>query len=242
VKNVTGYDLSKLMCGSWGQLAVMTEITFKVLPRPRVSMTLAHFDLKVDAAYAQMTRALRSQAEVAAAAWIPPGLIEPASMMLLRLEGFGPSVAARAQHLESVLGAPPVVLEGEPAERTWSRVCGADALHSSGGNVLWRICVPATKGAALCERLVGLAADFFVDWGGALIWARVPSSVPAESIRTLAEHADGHATLVHAPDDYRLRTAALHPESRGVAALTARVKASFDPQRILDPHRFELPA
>lgn len=242
VKNVTGYDLSKLMCGSWGQLAVMTEITLKVLPRPRVSLTLARFGVGVDEAYIYMTRALRSQADVAAAAYVPGGLLEPRSVTLLRLEGFGPSVDARAQQLGGLFDASFATLASADAEQYWSRVCHADVMPPKGDDVLWRVCVPATQGAATCTKLSELGAAVFADWGGALIWARAPSNIAAATIRALAEQAGGHATLFHAPLEYRSQTPALHPESPGVAALTARVKASFDPERILDPHRFERPA
>jgi glycolate oxidase FAD binding subunit len=240
VKNVTGYDLSKLMCGSWGQLAVMTEVTLKVLPRPRVSLTLMAFDLGVDAAFICMSRALRSQADVSAAAYARDNLLEPRSVALLRLEGFGPSVDARAKQLSALFDTPLESFPREQADRYWSRVCRADLPPSTDDEVLWRICVPATHGAAACAKLSELDAAFCVDWGGALIWARVASSVTPETVRALAEHAGGHATLIHASEDYRSRTPALHPESSGVAALTKRVKCSFDPARILDPHRFEL--
>jgi glycolate oxidase FAD binding subunit len=238
VKNVTGYDLSKLMCGSWGQLAIMTELTLKVLPRPRVSLTLAAFDLAVDAAYIHMTRALRSQSDVAAAAYVPSDVLEQRPVTLLRLEGFGPSVEARAQQLASLFDTSLEPLEAARADQWWARVCCADPLRATGEAVLWRICVPATQGAALCAELRKLDVDVCVDWGGALIWARPAASLAATTVRALAEQAGGHATLIHAPVDYRSLTPALHPESAGVAALTARVKASFDPERILDPHRF----
>lgn len=242
VKNVTGYDLSKLMCGSWGQLAVMTEITLKVLPRPRVCLTLAAFGLTLDAAYIYMTRALRSQTDVSAAAYVPANLLEPRSATLLRLEGFGPSVDARAKQLISLFDASLDTLARDQADQYWSRVCHADLLRPTNADVLWRICVPATQGAATCAKLQELDAAFTVDWGGALIWARTASSVAAAEVRALAEQAGGHATLIRAPEVFRSVTPARHPESPGVAALSTRVKASFDPERVLDPHRFERPA
>jgi glycolate oxidase FAD binding subunit len=242
VKNVTGYDLSKLMCGSWGQLAAMTTLTLKVLPRPKMSLTLAAPDLGIEASYIYMTRALRSQADVAAAAYVPARPPGHESLMLLRLEGFGPSVQARATHLESLIETPLERLDAAPADALWSRIRSADIAHADAGDdVLWRLCVPATAGAAVCTTLRESDAHITVDWGGALIWARMTVNAEPAGIRALAERAGGHATLLCAPEHYRLRAPALHPEAPGVAALSRRVKASFDPAGILDPHRFEAP-
>jgi glycolate oxidase FAD binding subunit len=247
VKNVTGYDLSKLMCGSWGQLAVLTEITMKVLPRPRVTLTLVIRDLDEAAAFAAMTRAVRSQCEVAAAAYLPHGFIDRASRTLLRLEGFGPSVEARAQALTDLLMriGPSWMIDRASLEES-SALWGAiparlinteDPLRS----VLWRVCVPSTAGVGLCARLRDLGAKFCVDWAGGLVWARTSAEINAAHVRTLAENGGGHATLLAAPAEYRSRVCAQHPESPAVARLTERVKAAFDPASILDPRRFAMP-
>jgi glycolate oxidase FAD binding subunit len=242
VKNVTGYDVSKLMCGSWGQLAVLTQVTLKVLPRPRVSLTFCARGLDDDHAYAMMTAGLRSQADVSAAAHAPSELLQVGSlvgsMTLLRLEGFGPSVEARARLLREVIAMPLAQLEPRVADEIWTRVCCATSMMRDTNDVLWRICVPSTRGARVCGRLRELGAVLSVDWGGALIWARFDALVEAQQVRSIAEQAGGHATLLRAPDDYRSRVSALHPEAPGVAALTQRVKASFDPAGILDPDRF----
>ncbi|HVF16221.1 MAG TPA: FAD-binding protein [Steroidobacteraceae bacterium] len=247
VKNVTGYDLPKLMCGSWGQLAMLTEITLKVLPRPRVTLTLSVRGLDDELAFTAMTRAVRSQCEVAAAAYLPRGVIDQQSRTLLRLEGFGPSVESRARALTELLMT---VSSGGTIDRAsehescalWSaipaRLAHADRMVKP---VLWRICVPSTAGVGVCVRLRQLSASFCVDWAGGLMWVRTAADVDGAQLRNLAESVGGHATLLDAPVDYRSHMSAQHPESSGVAALAQRVKAAFDPAGILDPLRFAEP-
>ena len=246
VKNVTGYDLSKLMCGSWGQLAVLTQITLKVLPRPRVTLTLSLRDLDDELAFTAMTRAARSQWEVAAAAYLPRGTSDDQSQTLLRLEGFGPSVEARAQALAELMKTTSAAtierLSDQQSSTLWrsipAHLTNADRASRS---VLWRICIPSTAGARLCASLRERGASFCVDWAGGLVWARTSADLDAARLRSLAEAAGGHATLVDARVEYRSRVSAQHAEAPGVAALAQRVKASFDPAGILDPLRFELP-
>jgi len=240
VKNVTGYDVSKLMCGSWGQLAILTEITLKVLPRPRASLTLIARGLDDESAYRSMTLALRSQADVAAAAYLPAGLWEQESFVALRLEGFGPSVEARAMLLQELGDVRLERMAGDEATALWLRVRTAELLRVVDGAAVWRICVPATQGAQVCRTIRGVEGSAFADWGGALIWASVPQTVGAQRIRDVAERAGGHATLIDGPRDYRSNAPALHPESSAVSALAKRVKAAFDPAGVLDPRRFEV--
>lgn len=244
VKNVTGYDLPKLMCGSWGQLAVLTQITLKVLPRPRVTLTIDAPGLGDAHAFAVLTRAARSQCEVAAAAYLPSGVLDERSHTLVRLEGFDSSVEARAAALTSLL--PEAKLERMNAEEgaaAWSaipRQLMNEAARAS--DVLWRICVPSTAGARLCQRLREFEGAFCVDWAGGLVWARVSTGIAAATVRALAEASGGHATMLAAPHDYRTRVSAQHPESPAVAALAQRVKLAFDPAGILDPLRFSVQA
>jgi glycolate oxidase FAD binding subunit len=246
VKNVTGYDVPKLMCGSWGQLAVLTEITLKVLPRPRVTLTVIVRDLDDAAAFTAMTRAVRSRCEVAAAAYLPRGVIDQQSRTLLRLEGFGPSVEARAQALRELLtNESSSMLEQASEEESltlWrsisTQLTRADLPDKP---VLWRICVPSTAGVRLCASLRELDASFTVDWAGSLIWTRIAEHVGAAQIRNLAERAGGHATLIDAPIQYRSSVSAQHSESAVVAALAQRVKTAFDPAGVLDPLRFAMP-
>jgi glycolate oxidase FAD binding subunit len=233
VKNVTGYDVSKLMAGSWGRLAVMTEMTLKVLPRPRTTRTLILRGLSLMHAAQATTRAMRSQAEIAAAAFAPGDV----SLTALRLEGSGPSVDARTKLLADLLGALEP-MDGAEASAFWASIRDGSRLGQGGpGDVLWRISVPLTAGGGVAASVTELGGKAMLDWAGGLVWALAPAETCAK-IREIAEAAGGHALMVRAPAAVRRTTPALHPEAPGVAAWSARVKAAFDPNGVLDPQRF----
>lgn len=240
VKNVTGYDLSKLMAGSWGQLAVLTEITLKVLPKPAVAATMVLRGLAPATAVSAMASAMRSQAEVAAASYTPERDSGP-SLTAVRVEGFGPSVEVRVQMLVALLSdvGPVEKLEAAEAEPYWRGVRDATLLGDNGARpVLSRICVPPSRGAAVLSGLIALDGVALLDWAGGLVWARTPASLASTSVRQLAEEMGGHAMLADAPDDVRRATSALHPEAAGVAALSRKVREAFDPAGVFDPLRF----
>ncbi len=238
VKNVTGYDLPKLMAGSWGQLAMMTQLTLKVMPRPTVEKTIVLRGLSPATAVNAMGLVMRSQAGVAAAAWIGAGGGDP-SLTALRLEGFGPSVEARLRMVEQLLvdiGRADVIDAGE-ADTFWRRVrCGA--LSTEQALALWRIIVPPARGADVVEGVERFNGAAMIDWAGGLVWAQVPIEIAATRLRSMAEQAGGHAIMISAPRHVRATTSALHPEAAGVAALSRKVREAFDPARVLDPLRF----
>jgi glycolate oxidase FAD binding subunit len=220
VKNVTGYDLCKLMAGSWGRLAALTEVTLKVLPHPQVVRSLSIEGLEPHAAVELMSRAMGSQADVAASAHAP-------GTTVLRIEGFGPSVEARTsllQKLEPGLR----VIGADEAARFWARL--RNPLPDAA--VLWRISLPAGRAPAVLGALTG---EWRMDWGGGLIWSACDD--PA-AVRGAAEAAGGHAMLVRAPERLRAEVPALHPPAPGVAALEARVRRSFDPAGVFETGRF----
>ena len=220
VKNVTGYDLPKLAAGSWGRLFALTEVTLKVLPRPPEQVTLATEGLDPAAAIALMAKALGSQADVASAASVD-------GVTALRLEGFGPSVAARRTMLEG-MGSMGVLPERE-AEVFWTKLENplADAA------VLWRLSLPASRAAEVVNRGLG---PWVMDWAGARVWLACDD---AEAVRGAAETAGGHAMLVRAPETMRRTVPALHPQPAPVMALEARVRRAFDPAGVFETGRFD---
>ena len=220
VKNVTGYDLSKLMAGSWGRLAALTEVTVKVLPRPPEALSLAIEGLEPAAAVALMSRALGSQADVAAAAHAP-------GLTVLRLEGFGPSVQARSRLLQS-MAAGFTPLPEDAAAAFWSAM--RHPLPDC--PILWRVSVPPSRAGALLDALDG---PWLMDWAGGLVWS---ACADAAAVRRAAEAAGGHAMLVRAPEAMRAEVPALHPQPSGVAALEVRVRRAFDPEGVFETGRF----
>lgn len=236
VKNVTGYDLPKLMCGSWGRLAALTEVTLKVLPAPRETVTRVARGLNPAEAYAVMARALGSQAEVSAAAHLPDEEGEATSRTLLRLEGFGPSVKARSAMLDSLF-ADLETPDAATAAALWRDVTTLAPL--SGSAPLWRISIPAKRFSGLVEVLRPRGARWIADAAGGLLWVRGGGD-PA-MVRDLAGSAGGHAILVQADPSLRAAVPALHPQPKGIAALEARIRRAFDPLGVFETGRFGEP-
>jgi glycolate oxidase FAD binding subunit len=234
VKNVTGYDISKVMAGSWGQLAIMTELSLKVVPRPRTTNTVVLPGLSADAAVAAMSQALGSPCAPAAAAHLPgSGAAGPRTA--LRLEGFRESVEARTMQLRKLLAefAEAVPLEAQEDRKLWTAIREAYPL----GDVesLWRAHVAPSCAAALVDALERLGARWLYDWGGALVWIGAPASA---QIHAVTHSLGGHAKLIRgAPEQHRMLPFR-QTGSAGAAALASRVKQAFDPAGVLDPERF----
>lgn len=236
VKNVTGYDLPKVICGSWGRLVALTEVTLKVLPRAREQTTLALGGLDVEQAIAVMARAMGSQAEVAAAAHIPADPAAQGALTLFRLEGFGPSVAARRAMLESLLADVAAVrtLTVEDAAEHWNNLQTLAPL--SDAPVLWRINAAPSRAGAIIAALPPERSRWLMDWAGGLIWLAFDGEPSV--VRDLAQAAGGHAALVRAPEALRRLTPALQPQAPAVMALEARLRRAFDPSGVFETGRF----
>lgn len=225
MKNVTGYDLVKLMAGSHGTLGVLTEVAFKVLPVPQAATTLCLPGLDCKAAVAAMTAALGSPFDVTGAAWLPDGQV------LIRIEGFAASVGYRAGRLSDLLrpyGVPVVVQDKAQVRALWQGVRDVAPFHDRRGDV-WRFSIRAADAPAIAARLGG---ELVLDWGGGLIWALLPEGSDA---RARAAPYRGHATLIRAGQETRARIRRFEPEASAVARLTAGLRAKFDPKGILNP-------
>jgi glycolate oxidase FAD binding subunit len=229
VKNVTGFDLPKLMAGAWGGLSVLTTVTVKVVPRPRATATVLLLGLAAAQGVQAMTTALRLPAEVSGAAHLPD--FGGQSVTALRLEGFPPSVAARVERLKAVLKQTGeiVVLDEMDSGELWDTVARVTPLAGLPGS-LWRIVVPPASGAALVQQLALEDGRWLLDWGGGLLWLALPEP-RADLVRTAATRLGGHAALVRS--DRPAGAPAFHPEAAPVAALSARVRAAFDPSGVL---------
>ncbi len=220
MKNVTGYDLVKLMAGSWGTLGVLTELAFKVLPKAPAEVTLVLPDLGAGAAVAALSAALGSPYDVTGAGWMP------GVGAVVRVEGLNDSVTYRAGKLAALLARFGEVREeraGSPA--LWQSLGEAAPLKSQTGD-LWRFSLKPSEAPGVIARLAG---PVVLDWGGGLIWAVVPEGCDA---RTLAAPFSGHATRMRGPG-----AGAFAPEAAPVVALSAGLRARFDPRGILNPGR-----
>ncbi len=236
VKNVTGYDVPKLMVGSWGRCAVLTQVTLKALPRPKVRTTLLVEGLSTAQAYEAMARAMASQAAVTAVAHLPRGLGRALAMTAFRIQGFGPSVSVRCSMLQKLLGneTGARVMECQEAVALWSVVRNASVVRSD--RPLWRIHVPPSRASRVVSALELQPDSWCCDWAGGLVWAA--SDADSTRVRSVTESAGGHAALVRAPPAVRACVPAHHPDAAGVAALSRRIRRAFDPAGVFETGRF----
>jgi glycolate oxidase FAD binding subunit len=253
VKNVTGYDLCKVIAGSWGTLAVMTDITIKTLPKAETEESVLVLNLDDATARKAMTAATGCYGDVSAAAHLPANVAAriaetasgQAAVTAFRLEGVAPSVKQRKAVLEKLI-APfgSLAALGEPASRAFWRgvrdVTPFAASGPAGGRDLWRISTAPTQGATIGRALAIKAdAEILYDWAGGLIWAALPAAADAHArlVRATLAASGGHATLIRAPAAVRAAVEVFSPEPAPLAALTDRVRKSFDPQGVLNPGR-----
>ena len=232
VKNVTGYDMPKLMAGSLGTLAALTSVTFKVLPAPEMEETVL-VSVRDDAeAMRVMSDALQSSGEISAAAHVP------GEGTYLRFEGISVSVAARRDRYVSALKLNCEVINAEASRAIWAKIRDCRSITQDATRALWRISVAPMQGAAIAMQISAKSdARYFFDWGGGLLWMSLPSDGDGGAALVRSAFTEGHATLFAAPDELRRRLDVFQPQAPTLAALTARVKSALDPMAKLNPGR-----
>jgi glycolate oxidase FAD binding subunit len=253
VKNVTGYDLCKLIAGSWGTLAAMTDVTIKTLPRAETEQTILVLGGDAAAASKVMTSAMGSYGDVSAAAHLPVTIAADvaetvsagSAVTALRLEGVTPSVAQRKSLLESLLAPFGALasLDEALSRALWRAirdVAPFAAKGRMGGADIWRISTAPARGAEIGRALADKAgAEILYDWAGGLVWAALPRSDDAQAplVHAAVAAAGGHATLIRAPTAVRAKVDVFAPEPAPLAALTQRIRKGFDPHGVLNPGR-----
>ncbi len=241
VKNVTGYDLAKGLTGAWGTLAVITDITMKVLPKAETEQTLVLTGLSGEDATEAMALAMGSSAEVSAAAYLPDPLLDAPAAVLLRLEGVEPSVRSRLETLHTVLQAfgEREELDADQSKSIWQDV--RDVRYFVGRDTpVWRVSCTPTSGTAFAEAVANKAdVHWYADWQGGLIWLECRDGEAHDTLirRVLAAHGGGHATLVRAKSEIRRQLPVFQPLEPALAALSERYRSNFDPRGILNPGR-----
>ncbi|MGO9401151.1 MAG: FAD-binding protein [Xanthobacteraceae bacterium] len=253
VKNVTGYDLCKLLAGSWGTLAAMTDVTVKTLPRAETEQTILVLGLDDAAVGELMTAVMGSFADASAAAHVPAApalrIAETAAagdaVTAFRLEGVVPSVAHRKAVLEGVAARYGSIgtLDEASSRAFWRAVRDVAPFAASGAagaRDLWRISTAPSHGAEIGRALIQqAAAETLYDWASGLVWAALPPSDDAGAplVRSTVASKGGHATLIRAPAAVRAAVDVFEPEAPALAALSKRVRESFDPRGVLNPGR-----
>jgi glycolate oxidase FAD binding subunit len=245
LKNVTGLDLCKLLAGSHGTLAVLTEVTLKVLPVPERRATLLVRADDPVRGVAALAAALGSPYGVSAAAYVPdqlasavPGLGGAAA--LVRLEDFASFVAYRSGRLREDMSAYGSVemLDDAASVAAWRAVRDAVPLHGEAG-AIWRVSVRPSAGPRIAAALQrAFDARWFLDWGGGLVWIAGPATEQAhDTVCQAAREERGTWTLFRAPEALRAAVTVIPPEPAALAPIARRVKAAFDPKGILNPGR-----
>ena len=239
MKNVTGLDLARLTCGAYGTLGALSEVTFKVLPRPETEATLVIAGLDDAAAVAMLSQALGSPFEVSGAAHLPPGIGASEARTLLRIANFAPSVAYRAKALRDLLGAGDL-LDADASGVLWRDIASATWFAAPDARALWRISTAPTRGPDLVGH-IARSREFahFYDWGGGLVWLATADDGDAGAavVRAATRACGGHATLVRASVETRAAVDVFEPLAPAVMKLTRGIKAAFDPAGILNPGR-----
>jgi glycolate oxidase FAD binding subunit len=242
VKNVTGFDLPKLMCGAFGTLSVLTEVTLRLVPRPARSATLIARDIAPADGFALLRQAWTSAFGPTGLAYIP-GLMAssfPATGMIgagaaiIRVEGTRIPLDEKIAGLRAL--TPQTPLEAFDGEDVFLDI--GNGRGFVGANVdVWRVTLPPQSAAQFIDEL--RPAVWLGDWAGGLLWIGSPlgDSVASERIRAFASAQDGYATLLRASADTRRRVPVFQPQPATLSALSGSVKAAFDPLGIFNPGR-----
>ncbi|MBV7377937.1 glycolate oxidase subunit GlcE [Maritimibacter dapengensis] len=233
MKNVTGYDLVKLVAGSWGTLGVISEISLKVQSIPETEATLVGHCDSVDDAVARMSAALGSPFDVTGACADLRGRVS------IRLEGLEGSVDYRARALSSGALQGFERVDAETSREIWRGVTSLEAFQSTPATDVWRISLRPSDTPAFMDAVEDIAANAVFDWGGGLVWLETKEGLVTQDaaglIRDTANRFGGHATLMRASASARAALDVFQPQAPGLARLSAAIKQKFDPRGILNP-------
>ncbi|MCB1421606.1 MAG: glycolate oxidase subunit GlcE [Nitratireductor sp.] len=243
MKNVTGYDLVKLMCGSYGTLGVLTEVSFKLLPRPQATGTVLITGLDDHAAVTVLSRALGSPFDVTGAAHLQKDA-DGNPVTMIRCEGLPESVKYRTGRLKDLLAPLLPSAAGLSVENVaesnaaiWKQVRDVETFAGRDGAV-WRLSVKPSDGPDVVSDISGkLDCEALYDWGGGLVWLLVDAAddEAATVIRAAVDARGGHATLFRCNANGESGTDAFHPEHPRIAAISQNLRRQFDPAGILNP-------
>lgn len=251
MKNVTGLDLVKLLAGSWGGLGLITQVSFKALPKPETQATLVITGLDDGEAARAMAEAMATSCEVSGAAHLPDAasLGFETSTTLLRLEGLSESVADRMVRLKTALKAHEGHLSELDADRSahaWTHLADVGPFAADGadaGKPVWKLSVPPMSGCkTVADIRQSAGCDAFYDWQGGLVWLRMETEDAAHAglIRAaIARNGGGHATLMRASDTLRAAVPVFEPVGPAIAMLNERIRDAVDPHRIFTTRHAE---
>jgi len=252
VKNVTGFDLSKLLTGSFGTLAVMVSVTIKILPKPEKTRTVLVFGLENESGISALSEILNGPHEINAAAHLPADIVKNSTIPLvkshllpvtaIRLQGPPTSVEARCQGVRALWQSygETEELHGHNSAGFWKEISEIGSLLNNQSDQIWKVLVPPSEGAKILETVRrDIKCDAYFDWGGGLIWLAADKSLDGvgSTIRAALRSIGGHATLMRGSSDLRSTTDVFQPQASENERLTKSIKENFDPIGVLNPGR-----
>ncbi len=231
VKNVTGFDLPKLVCGAHGTLAVLTELTFRVYPRPSHLVVLCLSDVTPETGFAALRKIAHSPLEPAGLAYLPASMMAEVGQgaALIKLEGASRPLEEKVALAHGLLGSVMQRIDGDPFA---SIGCG-DRFADIAGDI-WRIFLAPSDAPRVAKEIA--ATHWLGDWAGGVLWIAAPPS-DAARIRAIAAAAQGQAMLLRASAESRAALGLFAPQPPALAALNKAVKAAFDPLSLFNPNR-----
>jgi len=247
VKNVTGYDLCKLISGSFGTLSVLTELSVKVLPKPQSSKTLIINNPHIKKAIEYLGTALSSSSDPSGGVFYPEqfgqsftfnDLTHKGALTAIRIEGPSNSVDHRIENLSTELGLLKneySILESVQTKIFWNKTKNLEIFSNSKKNLL-RIVVPISETLSVLQKLKPYEINYFLDWGGSLIWAELEkiSLKILREIKDLTQQHSGYFTIIKVEDDLKA-SADIFTVDPIKYKISEKIKKSFDPKRIFNP-------
>jgi glycolate oxidase FAD binding subunit len=235
VKNVTGFDLPKLMCGAYGTLSVLTEMTFRVYPKPQHAVILCLADVTPEEGFAALRKIAHSALEPAGLAYLPAAMMDGVGQdndkgaALIKLEGAPQPLEEKIVLAHGLLGNAIRRVDEDPFAAIG---CGEKFADLSGD--VWRVMIAPSDAPHVAKELN--ARHWLGDWAGGVIWVAAPPTEAAR-IRKLAADSKGQAMLLRASPESRTLHGLYAPQPPALAALSRAVKAAFDPLSLFNPNR-----
>ena len=247
VKNVTGYDLCKLISGSFGTLSVLTELSVKVLPKPQSSKTLIINNPHIKKAIEYLGTALSSSSDPSGGVFYPEqfdqsftfnDLTYKGALTAIRIEGPFNSVDHRIKNLSAELGLLEneySILESVQTKIFWNKTKNLEIFSNSKKNLL-RIVVPISETLSVLQKLKPYEINYFLDWGGSLIWVEIEkiNLKILREIKDITQQHSGYFTIIKVEDDLKA-SADIFTIDPIKYKISEKIKKSFDPKRIFNP-------
>jgi glycolate oxidase FAD binding subunit len=222
VKNVTGFDVPKLVCGAMGTLCVLTEVTLRIFPKPSRSIVLAAEGVGIEDGFAALRKVWTCPLEATGLAFLPA---PPGDSILIRLEGEHAPLEEKISHLRALL-AKYDLKEVEGGEGHFKAIASG-ALLPKDAKAVWRVVLPPASAAKLVKLLS--TSQWVADWAGGLFW--IAAEKVEAGFRKQVSDLGGHAILVRGEGDV------FPPLDPVLAKMNMSVKQAFDPDGVLNPGR-----